>query len=61
MSLDGHYCCYYVLTHDTTLESLRSHPGFAELVERARKLDLKARRVFIDNGGDELLNIDLTT
>jgi serine/threonine protein kinase len=60
MSLDGNYCCYYVLMRDAALESLRSHPGFTALVERARELDLKARRVFIDNGGEELLGISLT-
>jgi TolB-like protein len=47
------------LVHDTAFESLRSQPGFTELLKRAAEKDREARRVFHDNGGEAILGIYL--
>jgi hypothetical protein len=49
------YRCHYALLHDLWLDSLRSHPQFTELVNRAASMDSQARVVFLDNHGDRLL------
>jgi serine/threonine protein kinase len=54
-ALDRGYHCHYALLHHPQLDSLRSHNGFAELVDRAASMSHKARTVFLDNGGDRLL------
>jgi hypothetical protein len=41
--------------HDRWLESLRTHPRFTELVNRAAAMDLEAQTIFRANGGDRLL------
>jgi hypothetical protein len=38
---------------------LRSHRRFTELVNRAAALDLQARTVFLDNGGERLLGVQV--
>jgi serine/threonine protein kinase len=55
IALDRGYRCHYALLHDLWLDSLRSHPQFIELVNRAASMDSQARAVFLDNGGDRLL------
>jgi tetratricopeptide (TPR) repeat protein len=49
LSLDSGYCCHYALLHNPWLDSLRSRPRFTELVNRAAKMSLQARTVFLDN------------
>jgi len=54
IALDRGYRCHYALLHDRWLESLRSHPQFDGLVNRASSMDSQARAVFLENGGDRL-------
>jgi eukaryotic-like serine/threonine-protein kinase len=58
-ALDGGFCCHYPLLHDPWFAALRSHGRFAELVDRAAALELQAKTVFLDNGGDRLLGVTL--
>ena len=57
LALDSGYRCHYALLHDPWLDSVRAHPQFTALVNRAAPLDLEARTVFLDNGGDRLLGL----
>jgi serine/threonine protein kinase/Flp pilus assembly protein TadD len=59
LALDSGYRCHYALLHDPRLDSLRAHRQFTELVMRAAALDLEARTVFLDNGGDRLLGVHM--
>jgi tetratricopeptide (TPR) repeat protein len=54
-ALDQQYACLHALQHDRVLDSVRSHPQFGDLVNRASVLDGEAKRVFSDKGGDRLL------
>jgi serine/threonine protein kinase len=57
LALDKGYSCHYALLHDPWLDSLRSDARFTALVNRAWELNLRARTVFLDNGGDRLLGV----
>jgi eukaryotic-like serine/threonine-protein kinase len=57
LALDKGYRCHYAILHDPWLDSLRSGHRFTELVNRAAALDLEARTVFLDNGGERLLGV----
>jgi hypothetical protein len=57
LALDKGYCCHHALLHDLWLDSLRTHPQFTELVNRAAEMSLQAYAVFLDNGGDRLLGV----
>jgi hypothetical protein len=54
LALDNGYRCHYALLHDPWLDSMRTDGRFGELVNRAT-----ARAVFLDNGGDRLLRVDI--
>ena len=54
-SLEDGFPCHRALLNDPWLESLRSHPRFIELVNRAAEMSREPRAVFLDNGGDRLL------
>jgi hypothetical protein len=58
-AFNGGFYFHYSLLHDTAFESLRSQPGFTELLKRAAEKDREARRVFHDNGGEAILGIYL--
>jgi serine/threonine protein kinase len=55
VAVDQGYRCHYALSCHPWLDSLRSHPRFKELANRAEVLALQARTVFLDNEGDRLL------
>jgi tetratricopeptide (TPR) repeat protein len=57
IALDKGFRCHYALGHAPELESLRGHPQFTHLLNRAAALDLEAREVFLANGGEQLLGI----
>jgi TolB-like protein len=56
-AVDQGYRCHYALSCHPWLDSLRSHPRFEELANRAEVLGLHARTVFLDNEGDRLLGV----
>jgi len=56
-SLEGNYGCHYALMHDEGFDALRSHPEFNRLLDRAAIMNGEARKVFLDNGGGELLDL----
>jgi tetratricopeptide (TPR) repeat protein len=58
-AFDGGCYFHYSLMHDTAFESLRSVPGFRELLSRSAEKDREARRVFHDNGGEGILGVYL--
>jgi serine/threonine protein kinase len=58
-AFDGGCYFHYSLMHDTAFESLRSVPGFRELLNRSAEKDREARRVFHDNGGEGILGVYL--
>jgi tetratricopeptide (TPR) repeat protein len=57
LTLESGYRCHYALLHDHCFDSVRLHRGFTELVARAEALDLEARTVFLENGGQDLLGV----
>ncbi len=57
VAVDQGYRCHYALSCHPWLDSLRSHPRFKELANRAEILSLQARTVFLDNEGDRLLGV----
>ena len=57
VAVDQGYRCHYALSCHPWLDSLRSHPRFKELANRAEVLGLQARTVFLDNEGDRLLGV----
>jgi serine/threonine protein kinase len=57
IALDEGYHCHYALLNERNLEPLRADHRFRELVHRAEALDLHARTVFLDNGGDRILGV----
>ena len=59
LTLDKGYRCHYALSHEPWLESLRPDHRFTDLVKRAAALDLEARTVFLNNGGDRLLGVQV--
>jgi serine/threonine protein kinase len=59
IALDEGYHCHYALLNERNLEPLRADHRFRELVHRAEALDLHARTVFLDNGGDRILGVHL--
>jgi serine/threonine protein kinase/Tfp pilus assembly protein PilF len=58
-ALDGGYCCHHALLHDSCFDTLRSHPHFRPLAERAAALEMQAQAVFLDHGGDRLLGVTM--
>jgi hypothetical protein len=57
-ALEEGYVCRHMLLHHPWLDSLRSHPGFPELVNRAAERSARARAVFLDNSGERLLGTE---
>ena len=55
--LEEGYVCHSILLQHPWLQSLRSHPGFANLANRAAEQSLQAQAAFLENGGDRLLGI----
>jgi TolB-like protein len=51
------YFCEYPLRHDSWLESLRSHPKFPSIVQRAAEGRSRALTSFLETGGPEVLEI----
>jgi eukaryotic-like serine/threonine-protein kinase len=60
-ALDNGYACHYALLNDPFLDSLRSQTQFTELVNRAAEMNLHARTVFRNNGGEGLLGVYVET
>jgi TolB-like protein len=58
-ALEEGYICHYTLLHHPWLDSLRSHPGFPELTSRAVERSLQAQAVFLDNGGERLMEVHM--
>ena len=58
-ALDEGYFCHHVLLHHPWMESLRSHPEFPKIVGRAAERSAQAQAVFLANGGDRLLGVQL--
>lgn len=56
-SLDGGFSCREFMARDPWLESIRTEPRFATLLERAEKREIESRRAFIAAGGGLLLNM----
>jgi tetratricopeptide (TPR) repeat protein len=61
LALESGYRCHHALLHDPGLESLRNHSRFAGLVSRAAEMSVQARTVFVENDGDQLLGVQVTT
>ena len=59
LALDSGYRCHHALLHNPWLDSLRSHPRFTELMDRASEMSLQARTVFLNNGGNRLLEVQV--
>lgn len=51
------FCCYPALTIDPWFEPLRRTEEFQTVMEQAKALHEKARRAFIEAGGEQALNI----
>ena len=51
------FCCYPALTIDPWFEPLRGTEKFQTVVAQAKALHEKARRAFIEAGGEQALNI----
>ena len=51
------FCCYPALTIDSWFEPLRGTEEFQTVVAQAKALHEKARRAFIEAGGEQALNI----
>jgi serine/threonine protein kinase len=60
LALDSGYRCHYALLHDRWLNSVRTDGRFRELVNRASEMNLEARAVFLNNGGDRLLGVPVS-
>jgi len=58
-TLDEGYFCHHTLLHHPWLHSLRTHPEFSKLAGRAAERSLEAQAVFVDNGGDRLLGVQM--
>jgi serine/threonine protein kinase/tetratricopeptide (TPR) repeat protein len=58
-ALEEGYVSHDMLHYHPWLESLRSHPGFAKLAGRAAERNSQAQAVFLDNGGDRLLGVEM--
>ncbi len=58
-ALEEGYVCHHVLLYHPWLDALRSHAGFPELAGRAAERSSQAQAVFLDNGGDRLLEIQV--
>jgi tetratricopeptide (TPR) repeat protein len=59
LALDNGYRCHHALVHDRWLDSLRTDDRFRELVNRAAEMNLEARAVFLDNGGNRSLGVQV--
>ena len=59
LALESGYRCHHALLHNPWLDSLRSNPQFAGLLNRAAEMSLRARTAFFDNGGDRLLGFQV--
>ena len=57
LALDGGYACSHALLHDRWLGSVRADARFPSLVNRAQEMSRQARAVFLECGGDKLLDI----
>ena len=57
-ALEEGYVCHHMLLHHPWLDSLRSHAAFPELVSRAAERSMRARAVFLDNGGERMLGTE---
>lgn len=58
-ALEEGYFCHHILLHHPWLDSLRSHPEFPKLTDRAAERSVQARAVFLDNDGDRLLGVQM--
>ena len=61
LALDEGYRCHYALVHHREWDSLRNHPQFKMLTDRAAEKSHYAQTLFLDNGGDRLLGIPRST
>jgi TolB-like protein len=61
IALEEGYHCLYAMLHEPDLEPLRSDDQFHQLVKRAAAMDHDARTVFLENGGDRVLGVQLST
>ena len=61
LALDEGYRCHYALVHHREWDSLRDHPQFKMLTDRAAELSQYAKTLFLDNGGDRLLGVPRST
>jgi len=57
-TLEEGYFCHQILQHHPWLGSLRTHPEFPKLAGRAAERSAQARAVFLENGGDRLLEVN---
>jgi len=57
LALDEGYRCHYALVHHREWDSLRNHPQFTMLTDRAADMSQYAHALFLDNGGDRLLGV----
>jgi TolB-like protein len=57
LALDEGYRCHYALVHHGEWDSLRNHPQFTMLTDRAAEMSHYAQTLFLDNGGDRLLGL----
>lgn len=58
-TLEEGYFCHQILQRHPWLSSLRSHPEFPKLAGRAEERSAQAQAVFLDNGGDRLLGVQM--
>ncbi|MFN0172926.1 MAG: protein kinase domain-containing protein [Bryobacteraceae bacterium] len=61
LALDEGYRCHYALVHHREWDSLREHPQFKMLTDRAVEMSRYAQTLFLDNGGNRLLGVPRST
>ena len=61
LALDEGYRCHYALVHHREWDSLRNHPQFTMLTDRAAEMSHYAQTLFLHNGGNRLLGVPRST